>query len=364
MKMVVNLDLNKLQIQNPVLHPLASAPGTPVTGQMYYDTALGAPRWYDGSAFTNKATDSALLGGSSLASVLNRANHTGTQLAATISDFGTAVQATRLDQLTAPTAAVNLNGQKITNLATPTNSGDAATMGYVDSAVQSAAAGIDSKPSVRAASTANVTISAPGTAIDGVTLANGDRVLLKNQTTASQNGVYVFNGSGSPLTRAADADQNNELTPGAFWFVEEGTTNAKTQWRIENTGTITVGTTAITINQFGAAAGYTQGNGITITGNSIAVNAVAGGGISVAAGGVSVDTAVVVRKYASDIGDGTSTTITVTHNLGTQDVTVSVREKATNAMVTADVVANGVNTVQITFASAPAANSYRVVVHA
>ena len=86
--------------------------------------------------------------------------------------------------------------------------------------------GLDFKDSVRAASTANVTVSGPGAAIDGVTLSSNDRVLLKNQSTASENGIYVFNGAASALTRATDADSSDEVTAGLFTFVEEGTVNA------------------------------------------------------------------------------------------------------------------------------------------
>jgi hypothetical protein len=233
--------------------------------------------------------------------------------------------------------------------------------------MNNAAAGIDAKPSVRVASTGNQALSG-GTAfptIDGVTTTLGDRVLLKNQTTGSQNGVYVVGGTGSAwtLTRAVTEDASAEMTPGAFWYVEEGTANGKTQWRIENTGTITLGTTSITINQFGGAGvTYTAGNGINISSNTISAVAAASGGISVGAGGIALDTSIAARKFSALIGDNTSTTLTVTHNLNTQDVVVSVRDAGTNAIVIADVVANGVNTVQVTFASAPATNAYRVTV--
>jgi hypothetical protein len=367
MKMVVNLDLQKLQLQNAVVHPLASAPGTPVTGQVYFDTALGAPRWYDGSTWTLKATDSLLLGGSSLATVLARASHTGTQLAATISDLATAVQAYRLDQFAIPTADLNINSHKLTSVLDPTNPQDAATKNYVDTQMINSAAGIDAKPSVRVASTANVTVSNPGTAIfDGITLSNGDRILLKNQTTTSQNGPYVFNGSASALTRAVDADATGELNPGSFWYVEEGTANGKTQWRVENTGAITLGTTGITINQFGGAGvTYTAGNGITLGSNIITVVAdpAAGAGLTVTASGVKLDTTVAVRKYAQDIGNGSLTSITVTHSLGTKDITVAVRLNADDSAVICDWVATSITTATFTFATAPAANAYRVVIH-
>jgi hypothetical protein len=369
MKLVVNLDFQKLQAQNMVLHPLASAPGTPTTGQSYFDTALNAPRWYDGGAWTNKATDSLLLGGSALSAVLSRANHTGTQLASTISDLATAVQAYRLDQFAVPTADLSLNSHKLTNVTDPSNPQDAATKNYVDTQMINSAAGIDAKPSVRVASTANQALSG-GTAfptIDGVVTALNDRVLLKNQTTGSQNGPYVVGGTGTAwtLTRAVDADATGEITPGAFWYVEEGTANGKTQWRVENTGTITLGTTSITINQFGGSgATYTGSNGILLTANNFTAVAdpAAGGGIAVTSAGIKVDTAVVARKYSTDIGNGSLTTITVTHNLGTKDVITTVRLNSDDSVVLADVINATTNTVTVTFATAPATNAYRVTV--
>lgn len=359
-KYLVNVDLNKNELQNAVTHKLASAPASPVAGQMYYDTTTNAKYVYNGSAWVPcDATKATNIPNSALATnPLARANHTGTQTAATISDLATTVQAYRLDQFAAPTAAVSMNSQKITNLAAPTaGSNDAARIVDVENAVQSAAAGIDAKPSVRVLANANITLSGTQT-IDGISVIAGDRVLVRGQSTASANGVYVV--AAGAWSRATDADATGELTPGAFWFVEEGTTYGKSQWRIENTGTITVGTTSITINQFGAASAYTAGNGLTLTGSDFAVGA--GTGISVSADAVAVDTAVVVRKYAATIGDGAATSYTVTHNLNNQDVITQIREVATNNVVEADIQNNGVNTVVITFAVAPANNSIRVVV--
>lgn len=359
MRMVTNLDLQKLQLQNAVVHPLGSAPATPTTGQMYYDTALSAPRWYDGSAWTNKATDSLLLGGQNLAYTLARANATGTQLAATISDLATTVKGYRLDEFAVPTADVSLNSHKLTNVTDPTNPQDAATKAYVDTQGQLIAAGIDTKPSVRAASTANLTLSGTQT-IDGVACGVGDRVLAKNQTTASGNGPYVV--AAGAWTRAVDADATGEITPGATWYVEEGTVNGGSRWKVTNTGTITLGTTSITIVQDAGGTTYSGSNGILLTGSNFTAVAdpVAGGGITVSSSGIKVDTAVVARKFSADVGNGSLTTVTVTHNLGTKDVITSVRQNSDDAVVLADVINATTNTVTVTFASAPATNAYRV----
>ena len=132
--------------------------------------------------------------------------------------------------------------------------------------------GLDFKDSVRVASTANVTVSGPGAAIDGITLSSGDRVLLKNQSTASENGIYVFNGAASALTRATDADSSTEVTSGMFVFVEEGTVNADQGFVLTTDGTITVGSTSLSFTQFSGAGQIVAGDAMTKTGNQLDVN--------------------------------------------------------------------------------------------
>ena len=132
--------------------------------------------------------------------------------------------------------------------------------------------GLDFKESVRVASTANVTISGPGAAIDGVTLSSGDRVLLKDQSTASQNGIYVFNGAASAMTRATDADADAEVTSGLFVFVEAGTVNADNGFVLTTDGSITVGSTSLSFVQFSGAGQITAGDALTKTGNQLDVN--------------------------------------------------------------------------------------------
>jgi hypothetical protein len=183
----------------------------------------------------------------------------------------------KLNEVGAPNASVSLNSQKITGLATPTDATDAANKGYVDNAV----VGIDWKASVRAATTTNVTLASDlenGDTLDGVTLATGDRVLVKNQSTGSQNGIYVVKASGAP-DRSTDADTGAELTSNFAVFVEEGTANADQGYVLTNDGAITVGTTALTFTQFTGLGLVTAGDGLTKTGNTLNVGA--GTGIQV-----------------------------------------------------------------------------------
>lgn len=359
MKLLNHLDFNKLEARNMVTTVLSSAPSLPALGQSYYDSVSLIDLSWNGTAWTNKATDSLLLNGSNAAFYLSRTNHTGTQLAATISDLATTVQAYRLDQFTIPTSDINLNTHKIYNVVDPVNPQDAATKNYVDSQMQTSAAGIDAKASVRIASTANLSLTGL-TAIDGITPVANDRILAKNQTTASQNGVYL--AAAGAWTRALDADQNNEITPGAFWYVEEGTVNGVSQWRVQNTGSIVVGTTAITINQFGASSVYTASNGVVLTSGNFTAVVVASGGLTVGGSGLAVDTAIVARKYSASVGNGSLTSIAVTHNLGTKDIIVSVRDNGTDAFVIVDWVATDTNTCTLTFATAPASNAYRCTI--
>ena len=132
--------------------------------------------------------------------------------------------------------------------------------------------GLDVKDSVRVASTANLTLTGPGASIDGVTLSSGDRVLVKNQSTGSENGIYVFNGSSSTMTRATDADSASEVTSGMFVFVEEGTVGADQGFVLTTDGTISIGSTSLSFTQFSGAGQIVAGDAITKTGNQLDVN--------------------------------------------------------------------------------------------
>ena len=272
--------------------------------------------------------------------------------------------AINLSALTVPLADINLNSYKITNLATPTNSTDAANKGYVDAAVE----GLTWKAAANLFSTVNEALSgSTGTLnIDtygALTSADdGYRIVLTGQTDDTEDGIYVYNDNGTSytLTRAADASTFAELE-GATIYILEGTTKAGTSWTQSNHYlTSFAGQTWV---QLAGPGVFTAGNGISIASNII--SAVAGTGITVTSGGINVDTATVVTKYAANVGDGSNTSYTISHNLGTRDVVVSVYDNSSPyAEVICDVQHTSTTAITLLFSVAPTSNQYRVVVHA
>jgi hypothetical protein len=220
------------------------------------------------------------------------------------------------------TANQSFGGFKATNLAAPTSNSDAATKAYVDSVAQ----GLNTKTAVRVATTANITLSGTQT-IDGVALSAGDRVLVKDQTNNTQNGVYDV--SAGAWTRSLDSDTGVELV-NAFYFVQEGLTLQATGFVQSTPGPLTIGTSAIVFNQFSGAADYTAGAGLTKTGltfdvgtassSRIVVNA---DNIDLATTGVSAGayTKITIDAYGRAVGatQATTTDIAEGTNLYFQD---------------------------------------------
>jgi hypothetical protein len=156
------------------------------------------------------------------------------------------------------TAAQSMGGFKLTNVGTPTATTDAATKAYVDSVAQ----GLSVKTAVKVATTANITLSGTQT-IDGVAVSAGDRVLVKNQSTSSENGAYDV--AAGAWSRSTDSDTGTELV-NAFYFVQSGTTLQATGWVQSTPGPITIGSTSLVFSQFSGAAEYQAGAGMTKTG--------------------------------------------------------------------------------------------------
>ena len=475
-KFLVSIDLNKNELQNAVIQNLATAPSSPYSGQIYYNTGdnqlyiYNGTRWeVAGNAVTSGtlaarpaaatvdagtiyyATDNYLFyysdgstwqqtnafgsvtaqttygasSGNGSSTDYARADHThGTPalgsstpnaITGGAGSAGTATVPSKEDHVHAfaPTTDLNMGGYKLTSLATPTVSTDAATKQYVDDVAQ----GLNIHAASYAATTANLnatysngssgvgaTLTNAGTQAafetDGTTPPINSRILVKDQTAAAQNGIYTLTtvGSGSTnwvLTRATDFDTPTEIAGGDFTFVDNGTTLANTGW-VQVDEVTSVGSDPIIWQQFSGAGTYTASNGVLLTGTNftfaprsgyglatgasgaeiklattsglnlssdLAVGA--GNGISVLTNTVAIDSTVVVSKYAANVGDGSATSYTITHNLGTRDVIVSVYEASGSyAEVICDVNHATTNTITLLFSVAPTLNQYRVVVHA
>ena len=236
-----------------------------LTGAIYWNTTSNALFIWDGSAWNPAAFTAS-------GSVTSFNTRTGA-ITLNSSDVNTAI------------SGANLTGiASVAVTADPTSALQLVTKQYVDAAVTN----IHVHDSVAAATTAaltgtvtynngtsgvgaTLTLGTALTTLDGYTLVNGDRVLIKNQASALQNGIYTWATGGTVLTRATSADETVELNGGDFFFVVNGTINGDTGWVITAPVT-TIGTTAITFTQFSGAGTYTAGTGLTLTGGLFAID--------------------------------------------------------------------------------------------
>ena len=225
-----------------------------------------------------------------------------------ISDFDAGVRTNRLDQMAAPTSSVSLNSQTITNLADPVNTQDAATRGFVEATSQ----GLDVKDSCVAATTGNITISTAlndGDTLDGVSLSTNDRVLVKDQNTSSENGIYVV---GSSPARAVDLAAGSDAA-GMFTFIEQGTVNADNGFVCtSNKGSAVTGTNNLTFAQFSGAGQITTADGLQKSGNTISVDLKANGGLVIESAEIALDLAASSITGTLPVTKLTSLTSTVT----------------------------------------------------
>ena len=428
-KFLTNIDLNQNELVNATLQQVPTNPTTGnFEGRLIYHTGEDVVKVWSGSAWRTLLASTTQAGGAGNGIVSGGANATAitvsetngqttiTPVLATSSIAGllTAADFTTLGDSTAENTFGKLvqrdaGGQA--KVSDPTLAAHIATKGYVDAARQ----GLDVKASVRVATTAAINLATDlnnGDIIDGVTLVTGDRVLVKDQATASQNGIYVATASGAAV-RSSDANgtaDTGELTSGTFTFVEEGTVNFDSGFVVSTNGAITVGTTGITWTQFSGAGSFDAGSGLSKTGTQVNVNvvtdrtAITGDAVDIAStyagqssiitlgtittgvwgpdatdiavtsGGTGSSTESGARtNLASASGEATGRTTagsptlartahqacaptnvgstsvtTVTHNFGTKNVTVQVYQVSTGETVNCDVVRGTNDSVSVT----------------
>jgi hypothetical protein len=439
-KFVTNLDLNQNQILNGTFEKLAADPSSGLfEGRMFYHTGEDAIKYYTGAAWETLIKGVTSAGDHSAAITVGESNGSITLTPNLASGSNAGLLSTAFwSDLNAATAS-NTNSTLAKRDASgrlqvtaPSADLDAANKAYVDSA----RSGLDVKQSVVLATNAALpsythssgvlTATANGAlSLDGTTLSGSDegiRVLVKNEGGANHpyNGIYVVTEAGDAgtawiLTRASDANSSEEVTPGLFVFVEQGTAWADSGWVLTTDGTVTLGSTNLDFVQFSAAGQSIAGNGLTKTGNTIDVVGTAdriianansidiastyigqssittlgtiatgtwaatdvavehgGTGASSAAdartnlgstaSGFTTSTPVLARVAAQSVGNAVDTSFTVTHNFGTRDIVVQVFDNSTYETVIADTVRSSTNAVTVSFSIAPGNNAYRVVV--
>lgn len=421
------LNFAQLEGLNFRAHQAGADPSTPVKGQLYFNNVSNTLFWFDGTVWQSAKAGtggpptgtaggdlagsypnptiaplvivdgdvnaSAAIAESKLNLATDAAAGTGSRRTIGTGALQAMAGNRSLDSITAPVADLNLNSRKITALADPTVGTDGANKQYVDNTAQ----GLDAKLSVRAATTANITLTGTQT-VDGIALVANDRCLVKDQSTASANGIYVVQAGA--WTRATDADSWAEL-PSAYAWVEQGTVNADTGWvcTVDQGGTL--GSTNVTWSQFSGAAQLTAGGGLTKTGNTFDVGAGAGitvnadsvqvandgitnamiadgavnlasadvtGTLTVGKGGTGTTTGLAANAaaYYSSATHGAGTTITITQAThgcrASRGLIVQCQVEASGYVVLPDVAVAANGDVTVTFGVSQSANTIRTTI--
>lgn len=359
------LKLNKLPVQGLVPETASSAPTGPAEGQLWVDSASHVLKFWNLSTWKDP---------------LSRADHSGTQAASTISDLAAVVKGYRLDEFAAPTGAVDVNGQRLTNGATPTAASDLATKAYVDNA-RAGIAGVKDPVAVVASTNVSLT-TLPGN-IDGVALAPGDSFLALAQTTGTENGIWVYPGSGQAATRRSDADGPAEILDGTLVAVALGT-RAGTQYIQTATPSGAPGAWTQTWTQFtsGGQTYTADGQGLELAGTTFSLeladatlskssSGLTVGLVSIAKGGTGATSAAGARtalgaagKFSANLGALTGgAALNIVHGLNTVDVLEpSLKEISSGELVSAKFVVVDANTVSVTTAASYSAGTFRVTV--
>jgi len=381
-RFATSIDLMGLALLNAALNPLSSDPaglGAGDAGRMWVNTTVPTVKFWNGTT----AID-----------LLARANQTGTQLASTISNFTATVQAIQWSTMATPTGSVNMGSQNFTNLVAASGSGQAVEYAQFNTAIAAVQSGLDFKaPPATVVVTTNMSLSSPGSTINGHTMAAGDTVLLTGQTTTTQNGIYTWNNATS-LTRRADSSSNTSIYSGTMISVGAAdNTNADTVWMQTAVGTgtngaITIGTDAQTWIKPFSTTTYSAGNGINVVGGVISAKqgtgsaqsanaaAVANNGILVDGNGIYIDPVTGTRKVWGTIPTATTgiytvsgASVTVAHGFNNQYVQVQVfagsspptiggSTPSAGEEIEVQIVRSDANNVVLTFPAAPATNNY------
>jgi hypothetical protein len=272
---------DKAPLASPTFTGTVTLPANTITQSMMSDDSVGTNEIGGSAVTTAKIADANVTEGKLADSAVTSAKIADGTIVNGDINASAAIDQSKISGLTTDlsnklalaggtmTGAIAMGTSKITGLGTPTDAADAVTKSYVDAFAE----GLHIHASVVAATTTNITLATDvenGDVLDGVTLATGNRILVKNQSTASQNGIYVVAATGAP-SRAADFDSPAEIDGGDFVFVTGGTANDNKGFvQINTVGT--VGTDAIEFSQFSGAGTFTAGNGLTLTGPEFTIN--------------------------------------------------------------------------------------------